>query len=174
METIRKVWIHLKKILLKLKNIRKIEEDIAKDIWTTVLFEHAEVYRGMFTSLKRSANGEAKKPQRVIAEWYKRTEYNIKDEAVVKLSTETLIPLAENGDTEKIAKAASEILEAAKAAGITQDDSGKLTLDESNTNAYTDWNGEQLYLGDKVTVTNGAWYQNGKILEQGFCNKISE
>lgn len=161
-----KIYAYIKKKFFKGSEV--------KNIWTDVLIEHADIYRGLFSPLKRAADGSAKKPQRTLMEWHKRTEYNIKDEAALKYSTEKLLPLAESGNTEEIQKAASEILESANLAGITQDGNGELILDETNTNAYTDWEGEQLYLGDKVTVTNGAWYQNGIILEQGFCNKFSE
>lgn len=163
----------LKQIKLVIKKRRKKNAN-SLIIWSALLNKYAEIYSGLFTPLQRAANGIAKKPQRTLMEWHKRTEYNIKDEEVVKYSTEKLLPLAENADVEKIQKTALELIESAKSAGITQDANGELVLDESNTNAYTDWEGEPLYLGDKVTVTSGAWYQNGKVLERGFCNKINE
>lgn len=179
MNKLKRIGSGIKRVVTKTKFYAFIKKKFFKaskdkDIWADVLREHAEIYRGLFSPLKRAASGSAKKPQRTLLEWHKRTEYNIKDEAAVKYSTEKLLRLAESGNTEEIQKAATELLESAKSAGITQDSAGELMLDETNTNAYTDWEGEQLYLGDKVVVTNGAWYLNGNILEQGYCNKISE
>ena len=81
--------------------------------------------------------------------------------------------LAEESE-EEYRKYARLLLETAAAAGITRDEPGELTLDELTTNAYTDWEAEQLYLGDRVKVLLPAWYQNGRVLEQGSCQRLDE
>ena len=61
---------------------------------------------------------------------------------------------------------------AAEAAGITQDAPGEAVLDELTANAYTEWEGKQLYLGDHVEILFPAWYQNGRVVEQGNCRSL--
>lgn len=142
--------------------------------WTHALSENAEVFRGLYTSLQRISDGKAKKKGHAIHEWHVRTQYNLHDEKVKQLSMDILLPLSEHGTDEEFHKWANLLLKAADGAGIKQEAVGTITLDESNTNAYSEWNGEPLYLGDTVEVTVGAWYQNGKSIEQGYCKKAEE
>ena len=176
-----KVLVKTKKIFSRLRRFisspfrKKLSaEDKFLAVWTKTLTEKAGTFRGLYTSLRRISEGKSKKKQRVIHEWYKRTEYNIDDEETVKLSAEILLPLTKEGTDEDFAKWADLLLKAAENAGISQDAEGILTLDGSNTNAYAEWSGEPLYLGDKIEVTVGAWYQSGEIIDQGFCNKLDE
>lgn len=168
-----KIWHKIRKVFDKLFKKNKVEDQFLA-AWTQTLSENAEVFRGLYTSLQRIADGKAKKRDRIIHEWHVRTQYNINDEELKQLSTDILLTLSENGTDEEFQKWVALLLKAAEAAGIEQEAVGTLTLDESNTNAYSEWNGEQLYLGDTVEVTVGAWYQNGNIIEQGYCNKLEE
>lgn len=168
-----KAWQKIRNVFEKLFKKNKIEAEFLS-VWTQTLNENAEIYRGLYTSLQRIANGKAKKKERVIHEWHVRTQYNINDEKLKQLSMDILLPLSENGTDEEFQKWTALLLKAAEAAGIRQEAVGTLTLDEGNTNAYSEWNGEPLYLGDTVKVTVGAWYQNGKVIEQGYCNKQEE
>ena len=170
----KQLFIKLWRIISSPFKKKTSDDDEFISIWTETLANNAEVFRGLYTSLIRLSEGKAKKKKNVIHEWHKRTEYNINDEKAVKISTEILLPLTENGTDEEFKKFADLLLKAAENAGINQDATGILTLDEKNTNAYTEWDGEPLYLGDEVEVTVGAWYQEGEIIEQGFCNKLKD
>lgn len=168
-----KAWYKIREIFKKIFRKNKIEVQFLS-AWTQALNEDAEIYRGLYTSLQRAADGKAKKKERVIHEWHVRTQYNVNDEKLKQLSKDILLPLSENGTDEEFQKWISLLLKAAEAAGIMQEAVGMLTLNEGNANAYSDWNGEPLYLGDTVKVTVGAWYQNGKLIEQGYCCRQEE
>ena len=32
-----------------------------------------------------------------------------------------------------------------------------------------EWDGKEIFIGDTVKVMNPAWYQNGRVIEQGHC-----
>lgn len=61
----------------------------------------------------------------------------------------------------------------AAAAGITKETSEKLVLTESNAADYVEWDGNELSPEDEIEVITPAWYQNGKLLEQGQCRIVS-
>lgn len=166
-------WHKIRTIFNKLVKKNKIYDQFLSS-WTHTLNKNAEIFCGLYTSLQRISDGKAKKKERVIHEWHVRTQYNIQDEEVKRMSTDILLPLSESGTDEQFKKWVDLLLQAVEAAGIRQDAVGTLTLDEGNTNAYSEWNGEPLYVGDTVEVTVGAWYQNGNIIEQGYCNKSEE
>ncbi len=168
-----KAWYKFRKFFNKLFKKNKIEDQFLS-AWTQTINENAEIYRGLYTSLQQIVDGKAKKKARVIHEWHVRTQYNIDDEKLKQLSTDILLPLSEGGTDDEFQKWTSLLLKAVESAGIRQEAVGTLVLDEGNTNAYSEWNGEPLYLGDTVEVTVGAWYQNGNIIEQGYCNKQEE
>ena len=170
----KKIFSMLRRFIFSPFKKKQTPEEKFLAVWTKTLTDKAGTFRGLYTSLRRISDGKSKKKQRVIHEWYKRTEYNINDEETLKLSAEILLPLTEDGTDGDFTRWADLLLKAAENAGITQDAEGILTLDESNTNAYTELSGEPLYLGDKIEVKVGAWHQSGAIIEQGFCNKLDE
>lgn len=88
------------------------------------------------------------------------------------LCQEQLVPLIEAEDRESLTKWANLLLEAA-AAGITKEEASTLTLTEDNADAYVEWDGNDLYPEDEIEVIAPAWYQNGKVLEQGQCKKVN-
>ena len=85
------------------------------------------------------------------------------------LCQEHILPLIEAEDREGLIHWASLLLDAAAAAGITKEDAATLVLTESSAGAYVEWNGEELYPDDEIEIITPAWYQNGKLLEQGQC-----
>ncbi|MDO4650027.1 MAG: hypothetical protein Q4B26_15420 [Eubacteriales bacterium] len=139
--------------------------------WTTHLIAHAKVYNGMFTGIKRVSEGTAKKPEKIINEWCTRTRYKFEDSPVNELCQKYLHPLCEKGDAGEYQKWTRLLLAAAEKAGITYQKEVELILDDTSVMAYIDWDGEELYSGDEVEVMTPAWYQNGKVLEQGHCKK---
>ena len=149
-----------------------LEKRFVKE-WTAVLVMDAKVYTGMYTSLTRVARDESKKPEKVLREWVTRTTYQWEDGPITKLCGRTLTPAVESG--QDCAKWAKLLLRAAHRAGVTKDHKDTvLTLDDTSILAYTEWDGEDIYPGDTVKVVIPAWYQNGRVLEQGQCTLIAD
>lgn len=148
-------------------------EDIFLREWTTALAENARTFNGLYNGLWRVYSGSAKKPEKVLREWCQRTHYKFENQPVDTLCQEQILPLIEAEDREGLTKRADLLLDAAAAAGITKEDAATLVLTERNAGAYVEWNGEELYPGDEVEIITPAWYQSGKLLEQGQCKVIS-
>lgn len=142
--------------------------------WTVALTEQAKVFNGLYSGLVRVREGKARKQAHILGEWWTRARYQWEEEELGQLGREYLEPLAAEGTDEEYRKWAGLLLEAAGAAGMTRDQAGELVLGETNTNAYVEWEGQELYLGDRVEVMTPAWYQNGRIIEQGHCKKRKE
>lgn len=148
---------------------RALEKRFVKE-WAAVLTTDAKVYTGMYTSMSRVADGKSKKPEKVLREWAARTGYQWENSPVTELCRRTLSPAAESGSAEDCARWARLLLRAAKQAGITRDRKDTvLTLDDSSIRAYTEWDGQDIYPEDTVKVMLPAWYQKGRVLEQGQC-----
>ncbi len=143
--------------------------------WTNILMSDAKVYTGMYTSLARLADGEARKPGKVLREWVTRTIYQWEGSPIAALCGRTLAPAAESGSAQDCAKWARLLLTAARQAGVTKDHKETvLTLDDASIRAYAEWDGKEIYPDDTVKVIIPAWYQNGRVLEQGQCTLIAE
>lgn len=149
------------------------EERFAKE-WTAAFTESAPTFNGLYQGLQRIVDGKAKKPEKVLREWCARTRYKWEQQPPSELCEELIVPVLDSGNREAFVKWSRLLLEAAAAAGIARGAQGKLTLDENNVNDYTDWDGETLYVEDKVEIMYPAWYQNGVLLEQGSCRKEEE
>ncbi len=153
---------------------RALEKRFVRE-WTGVLTKDAKVYTGMYSSLTRLVAGKAKKPEKVIREWVTRTTYKWEDAPITALTRRTMAPAAEHGFLEDCAKWARLLLTAARQADITQDRKGDvLTLDDSSIRAYAEWDGKEIYPEDTVKVKIPAWYQNGRVIEQGQCMLIPD
>lgn len=142
--------------------------------WIQVLKESAKTFSGLYQGLIRIVEGKAKKPEKVLREWCARTRYRWEGKLPAALCEEWIVPLLEGEMQSELGKWAALLLQAAGAAGITRAKETRLLLDEQNVNDYTEWEGEPLYVGDSVEVMSPAWYQNGKLLEQGNCRKQEE
>ena len=140
--------------------------------WTLALAEKADVFNGLYGALLRIQAGTAKKKGKVLSEWWSRTRYQWEGKELAAFCRPVFEKLlAEDSDVE-YRKYARLLLEAASAAGITRDVPGKAVLDELTTNAYMEWEGKQLYLGDHVEILFPAWYQKGCVVEQGNCRSL--
>jgi len=148
-------------------------EDCFLSAWQAVLTEDARVFNGLFSGLQRIQNGTAKKPEKVLREWCQRTHYKWENEPVDNLCQQHIVPLIETEERDALTKWANLLLEAATAAGITKAEEISLVLTEHNSEAYIEWDGFELYPEDEVEVITPAWYQNGKLLEQGQCRKVT-
>lgn len=139
--------------------------------WTEVLSNNADLYCGLYSSLFNVSEGSAKKKKSVFSEWYKRTIYNINDENIKAECEKTLKPLSESEEGEH-RRFAGLLLLAAESVGIDRDSGQELIVDERTAQSYISLDGDELYIGDKIEVMSGAWYQNGKLLEQGYCKLL--
>lgn len=161
-----------KKTAEPLRTEETTEERFQRE-WTSVLEEHARVFNGLFSGLARVENGSARKPEKVLREWCQRTQYRWENEPVDILCRERILPLIESGDAEGLRKWTCLLLDAAAAAGITREEVASLVLTEDNAEAYIEWDGDALYPEEEVEILSPAWYQSGKVLEQGQCRKAA-
>lgn len=152
---------------------QEIIESIFRSKWENLLTENAATFNGLFSGLARVQSGNAKRPEKVLREWCQRTHYKFEDQPVDLLCREHIIPLIEAADKDGLMKWAILLLDAAAAAGITKEAENTLVLTEANADAYVEWDGDDLYAEDQIEVILPAWYQNGKLLEQGQCRKIN-
>ena len=141
--------------------------------WAAVLKTDARLYTGLYAGLVRVADGKAKASQKMLREWYDRTRFKWENGEITKLCKHTLKPVIERGRTEECARWAMLLLRASEKAGIHREEAETLILDEKNAAAYTEWNGEDLFVGDTVKIMNPAWYQDNKVIEQGTCTIIA-
>ena len=161
--------------LFRKKEKPKDEDEAFVAFWTEVLSNYAKLYSGLYASLTAVREDTAKKKRRVFREWYKRTIYNVDDEAIKAECEKMIKPLSESDQGEH-SHCAALLLTAAERAGITRDTAHELTLDNKTALAYVSWNGEEIYVDDKIEVISGAWYKDGRVLEQGYgkLTKVSE
>lgn len=149
-------------------------EDQFQTQWTAILLTDAELYNGLYAGLERVSGKTAKKPEKILKEWYSRTVYKWEESPIAALCKETLAPAVESADPDVCAKWAGLLLNAVKAAGITKETAEELELDETTIRAYVEWDGGDLYMGDRVKILHPSWYQSGQIIEQGHCSLLPE
>lgn len=153
---------------------KALEKRFVKE-WAAVLTTDAKVFTGMYTSISRVAGGKSKKPEKVLREWVARTGYQWESSPITDLCKRTLSPAVESGSAKDCTRWARLMLRAAKQAGVTKDRKDTvLTLDDSSIRAYTEWDGKDIYPEDTVKVVLPAWYQKGRVLEQGQCTLVTE
>ena len=140
--------------------------------WAVLLTENARTFNGLYSGLARVQSGNSKRPEKVLREWCQRTHYKFEGQTVDMLCQENVQPLIAATDRDGLTKWANLLLDAAAAAGITKEETSSLVLTEINADAYVEWDGNELYPEDEIEVITPAWYQNGKILEQGQCRKV--
>lgn len=149
-------------------------EEVFRREWASTLEENARVFNGLYNGLWRVHSGSAKKPEKVLREWSQRTHYKWENEQADILCQQNIVPLIEAEDREGLTKWADLLLEAAAAAEILREEAQTLVLTEENADAYVEWDGKELYPEDEIEIITSAWYQNGKLLEQGQCKKTNE
>lgn len=155
-----------------LQTAETVEERFLRE-WTGVLKDHARVFNGLFGGLHRVQSARTKKPEKALREWCQRTHYRWENQPVDHLCREWILPAIEAGDPEQLRKWAGLLLDAAAAAGITREEATFLVLTEDNVEDYIEWDGDALYPEEEVEILSPAWYQNGKVLEQGQCRKAA-
>lgn len=152
--------------------LEKSREDEFVREWTDVFLNSADVFQGLFEGLVRVTEGRTKRPERIFREWCTRTRYQWEGQRIHMLTEECLPSGSAPVSAEDYRKWADLLLHAAEQAGIVRDAPGEAVLDERTANAYTEWDGAELYLGDKVDILTPAWYLDGGLIEQGTCRKL--
>ena len=104
---------------------RRVEKRFVKQ-WTQVLTTDAKLYNGLFSGLRRAADGKAKQPQKVLNEWYDRTRYKWEDGEITRLSAATLKPAADRAVAEECAQWAALLLEASGGGGECPGSGGRM------------------------------------------------
>lgn len=140
-------------------------------VWKALLETDAKVYTGLYAGLKRIADKTAKKPEKILKEWCIRTENKFGSFKANDICRKTILPLTETKDKEACGKTAARLLSAAKAANIHCDCTTTQALTEDTAAAYIDLNDNELFAGDPVEVISPAWFQNGRLIEQGYCKR---
>ena len=152
----------------------KTPEDRFQAQWADILQANAGLYNGLYAGLERVRDKTAKRPEKILKEWYARTVYKWEESPIAAICGETLAPAVESADPEACARWAELLLNAAQSAGITKETAEELELDETTIRAYVEWDGNDLYVGDRMKILHPAWYQNGQVIEQGHCTLLSE
>ena len=164
---------HRRKTVQQSVPIAETPEDVFRSEWTGVLTDHARVFNGLYSSVRRVADGTAQRPDKVMHEWCQRAHYRWENEQVDVLCQQYVLPLTESADRDGLAKWGQLLMDASASAGITTETAKTIVLNENNVEAYLNVEGEELYLEDTIEVLNPAWYQKGRFLEQGRCRKVS-
>lgn len=145
-------------------------EEIFLHQWTLVLKDNASVFNGLYNGLQKIADGKAKKPESVIAEWWTRTRYKWENQPITEISKKCL----ENAKGNGCVKWAKLLLKAAYDADISKENNKEIILDEVSVRAYLEWNGNEIFPDDKVKIITPAWYQYNHVIEQGHCEILEE
>lgn len=162
----------LKKFIIR-KPTETLEDQFQAQ-WTAILLTNAGLYNGLYAGLERISAKTAKKPEKILKEWHSRTVYKWEESPIANLCKETLAPAVESADPAVCTKWAGLLLNAAQAADIAKETAEELELDETTIRAYVEWDGDDLYVGDRVKILHPAWYQNGQVIEQGHCTLLTE
>ena len=140
--------------------------------WTRVLLSEADIYTGLYSGIAGVSAGTVKNSDKTLKEWYDRTRYNLKDEKILMISESTLKYSLDNSKPDEYLKWSKLLLKSISKAGIIRDEEKQLILTDTNVNAYVEWDDQDLYAGDSVEIIMPAWYQQGRIIEQGSCKLI--
>lgn len=156
------------------KESSETPESIFLREWTNAFSIDAAAFNGLYTGLIRVREGKTKRAAQHLAEWTVRVHYKWGGQPIDTITRQCLVPAMESSSMEDCRKWTEILLRAAADAGVRRDDPAEITLDEASVNAYQEWDGKELYLGDRVRVTVPAWRQNGRGIEQGYCLKLEE
>ena len=141
---------------------RKIRSELIR-----LFTEKAESVNGLYNGLDRIFNGDATRNSKSINEFYQRLSY-IPEYSDLYALMQKKYPL-EDLTPKKLSKLGAAVSGAILHAEITHSSKGELiTADRETVLQYQAWNGEELFPDGKIRVVMPAWFQNGKLIEQGF------
>lgn len=154
----------------------QMEKSVSADVqdrfiqqWKTLLTSDAKNFKGLFRRMACTQEMQGKRPQNSISKWYDRTRFLWPESEITRLLQETLVPVIIRDDERECAFWARLFLRAATEAGITCDNKIALIINQAGIINYVARSGRKLRIGDTVNVLYPAWYQNGQLLERGYC-----
>lgn len=144
-------------------------------LWHKAFEENANMFTGLYNSILKIAGGNSKKPAKTFHELWQRAHLKWDEAPIDILSKQIFDNLAAKNSNKAYTKTASRLLKAMQKAGFVHDEINQiLKLTSSTILAYTEWDGNEIYEDDVVSVMIPAWYHDGKVIEQGVCTQIKD
>ena len=155
----------IKKTLILLFKKRKITDSL------TVLFStNAQKFNGLYNGIFRIANEQNKKNFKPLDEFYQRLCY-LPDFSDLAKQLSPFFPTSSQSE-KQLFSFCKMLLDSMKSACIFHTlQNETVLLTRENVMHYEDWNGKELYVDDTVKIVSPAWYQEGHIIEKGYCTK---
>ena len=137
---------------------------------SAMFLDDAEKLKGLYNGIERIAVGNGKKNFKPLFELYQRIQYMPKYSEITEMTKPVFE--AKERDPRILLAFGRIVFTAVGRAGINHDPSNAIiTLDHKSVKNYSDWNGDQIYPDDTVKIISPAWFQNGCLIEEGFCIK---
>lgn len=157
-----------KKTFILLFKKRKITDNL------TILFtNNAATFNGLYNGIYRIATEQNKKNFKPLDEFYQRMCYLTEYSDLAK-QLSPFFPTSVQSE-KQLLSFCKILLSSMKSACIFHTEkSDTVILTKDNVMHYEDWDGNELYVDDTVKIISPAWYQEGHILEKGYCTKNAE
>lgn len=158
----------MKALLILLFKKKKLLSEL-----TQLFSNDAQKFNGLYKGIYQVSTEKNEKKCKALDEFYKRLSYLSGYDELIKMLS-AFFPTGERS-FKKLVKLSKLILSAAANANIyhTKTDD-VIVLKNENALDYQDWDGNDIYEGDAVKIVLPAWYQEGKLLEEGYCTLIEE
>lgn len=160
----------LKKIFMKLFGKKQEKQPLESHrfiaVWTKVFTDNARLFSGLYGSMYDLSQGKLKRKASVLTEWCQRAQNRLEGEPK-ELTEKHIRPLIDAPDSEKHRQLAAMLIKAAEAGGVQREQTGRLTVDETNISHYGNLGEREFEVGDTAEVIVPAWVQNGQLIEKG-------
>lgn len=144
-------------------------------LWQKAFEENADTFTGLYNSVLKIAEAPSKRKDKPFHELWQRAHLKWTGTPIDVISQQIFDELAEKQSDKAYKKTANRLLKAMQKAGFTHDVAKQtIKLTNSNILAYKEWDGNDIYEDDVVSVMLPAWYQNGKVIETGICTLVKE
>lgn len=144
-------------------------------LWEQTFRENPNMFSGLYNSILKISEGTYKNPDKAFHELWQRAHLKWEGASIDIISKQVFDKIAAKKSDKAYKKTACRLLNALKKAGFTHDKPNQtIKLTGSNILAYTDWDGDEIYEDDIVSVMMPAWYCDGKVAEQGICTQTKE
>lgn len=130
--------------------------------------EDAKEFSGVYNGIYLICHRQNKNNLKALDKFYKKLKSLSGYDELIRL-LDNLLP-TEAQSKKNLERLAKIIMLAVEKAGITHSKTDEIvTLTIENLNHYNEWNSERLYEDDKIKIISPAWFQESKLLEQGYC-----
>lgn len=137
---------------------------------SAMFLDDAEKFKGLYNGIERIVLGKGKKNFKPLFELYQRIQYMPKYSDIAEI-IEPVFKSKEH-DPRILSALGKIVFSAVDRAGINHDPArAVIILDQKSVMCYCAWEGDQVYPGDTVRIISPAWFQNDRLLEEGFCSK---